>query len=60
MSLRGSAYPAGLARQLLSVPMSKTLPAVKMTSDALNRTTTMGLNSINTNSGAMIALQNLN
>jgi flagellin len=36
------------------------LPAVKMTSDTLNRNTVMALNSVNTNVGALVALQNLN
>jgi len=36
------------------------LPAVKTTPDTLKRNTSMALNSVNTNIGALIALQNLN
>ena len=50
-----------VARPLLPVPTSKTLPAVKMTPDTLNRKLVlMPMNSVNTNVGALVALQNLN
>jgi flagellin len=49
-----------VARTLLPMILSKTLPAVKMTPDTLKRNTSMALNSVNTNTGALVALQNLN
>lgn len=51
---------AGLARPLQHSFPSKMLPADKMSPDTLKEGTVVMVNSVNTNAGALVALQNLN